>query len=52
MKRHYDSKHKKDFDSAYLGKGERLKEFKKRFEAYPGLDIKLLYPVAHRASRF
>ena len=36
MKRHYDSKHKKDFDSPYPGKGERLKEFKKRFDAYVG----------------
>ena len=36
MKWHYDSKHKKDFDSAYPGKGERLKEFKKRFDACVG----------------
>ena len=36
VKRHYDSKHKKDFDSAYPGKGERLKEFKKRFDAIVG----------------
>ena len=34
VKRHYDSKHKKGFDS--VGKGERLKEFKKRFDAYVG----------------
>ena len=33
MKRHYDSKHKKDLDSVYPGKGERPKEFKKRFDA-------------------
>ena len=36
MKRHYDSKYQKDFDSAYPGKGERLKEFKKRIDAYVG----------------
>ena len=36
VKRHYDSKHKKVFDNAYPGKGERLKEFKKRFDAYVG----------------
>ena len=36
VKRHYDSKHKKDFDSAYPRKGERLKEFKKCFDAYVG----------------
>ena len=34
VKRHYDWKHKKDFDSAYPGKGERLKVFKKCFNAY------------------
>ena len=34
VKRHYDSKHKKDFDSACPGKGERLKEFNERFDAY------------------
>ena len=31
VKRHYDSKHKKCFDGAYVGKDERMKEFKKRF---------------------
>ena len=34
--RHYDSKHKKCFDGAYVGKAERMKEFKKRFDAYLG----------------
>ena len=28
VKRHYDSKHKKCFDGAYVGKDERMKEFK------------------------
>ena len=36
MKRHYDSNQKKDFYSAYPGKGERLKEFKECFDAYVG----------------
>ena len=36
MKRHYDSKHKKCFDSAYVGKDESMKEFMKRFDAYLG----------------
>ena len=34
VKRRYDSKHKKCFDCAYVGKDERMKEFKKRFDAY------------------
>ena len=34
VKRHYDSKHKKCFDGVYVGKAERMKEFKKRFDAY------------------
>ena len=29
VKRHYDLKHKKCFDGAYVGKDERMKEFKK-----------------------
>ena len=33
VKRHYDS-NKKDFESAYPGKRERLNEFKKRLDAY------------------
>ena len=36
VKRHYDSKHKKCFDGAYVGKDESMKEFKKRFDAYLG----------------
>ena len=36
VKRHYDSNPKKCFDGAYVGKDERMKEFKKRFEAYLG----------------
>ena len=36
VKRHYDSKHKTCFDGAYVGKDERVKEFKKRFDAYLG----------------
>ena len=36
VKRHYDSKHKKCFYGAYVGKDERMKEFKKRFDAYLG----------------
>ena len=35
-KRHYDSKHKTDFDSACPGKGERQKGFNKLFGAYVG----------------
>ena len=31
VKRHYDSKHKNCFDGAYVGKDERMKEFKKRY---------------------
>ena len=30
VKRHYDLKHKKCFDGAYVGKEERMKEFNKR----------------------
>ena len=33
VKRHCDSKHKKCFDGASVGKDERMKEFKKRFDA-------------------
>ena len=36
VKRHYDLKHKKCFDGAYVGKDECTKEFKKRFDAYLG----------------
>ena len=36
VKWHYDSYPKKCFDGAYVGKDERMKEFKKRFEAYLG----------------
>ena len=36
VKRHYDSNHKKCFDGAYVGKDERIKEFKKRIDAYLG----------------
>ena len=36
VKRHYDAKHKKCFDVSYIGKDNRMKEFKKRFEAYLG----------------
>ena len=36
VKRHSDSKHKKCFDGAYVGKDEGMKEFKKRFDAYLG----------------
>ena len=36
VKRHYDLKHNKYFDGAYVGKDERMKEFKKRFDAYLG----------------
>ena len=36
LKRHYDPKHKTCFDGAYVGKDERIKEFKKRFDAYLG----------------
>ena len=36
VKLHYDSKHKKCFDGAYVGKDERMKEFKKRFYVYLG----------------
>ena len=35
-KLHYDSRHKKYFDGAYVRKDERMKEFKKRFDAYLG----------------
>ena len=34
VNRHYDSKHKKCFDGAYVGKDERMKEFKKRFHTW------------------
>ena len=36
VKRHYDSKHKKCFDDAYVGNDECMKKFKKRFDAYLG----------------
>ena len=36
VKRHYDAKHKKCFDGSYVGKDNRMKEFKKRFEACLG----------------
>ena len=36
VKRNYDLKHEMDFDSVYPGKGEQLKEFKKRFGEYVG----------------
>ena len=49
VKQHFDSNPKKCFDGAYVGKDERMKEFKKRFDAYLG-EMKRVYVFTDTSS--